>query len=131
MSFRRASHCSVQALLLGVALLSACSGKDKGVTADGDGTGDGDAGIDGGYTLPPPVCPPENEYCKQAPVDEVPSCGSESIDLTPVGVNVMLAVDGSYAMKNHWDIVQVAIKKMIESNTRLNFGAHLFWANPS
>ena len=127
---RSASSLATCALLTSVLALGACAGKEKGVTGElPEGGLNLDAGADSGSFVP--VCPPENEWCNpvEPAGDAGSSCGSEAVNLAPVGVNVMLAVDGSFAMKSHWDIVQVAIKKMVESNSQLNFGAHLFWAN--
>jgi hypothetical protein len=124
-----------QGLLCGLlcgAALAACAGKEPdGVTGVVDNVDAGQA--DAGDTTPVvPVCPPENEFCQPHVVEAgVVTCGTEQIDLTPSGVNVMIAVDGSYAMRGHWTVVQDAIKKMLEANSDLNFGAHLFWANAS
>jgi hypothetical protein len=113
--------------------LPACGGKDDPVTAIDQGPID--SGAPDVYVPPaPPPCPPENQFCNGGnvpPPEIVNTCGSKDIDLTPTGVNVMLAVDGSYAMRAHWPVVQTAIKKMLEANSDLNFGAHLFWANAS
>jgi hypothetical protein len=114
--------------------LAACSGKDPDITAmdtPGD-AGAPDTAVD--TPAPPPPCPPENQFCNVntvPPPDIINTCGSEKIDLTPSGVNVMIALDGSYAMRAHWPVVQQAIKKMLEANPDLSFGAHLFWANAS
>jgi hypothetical protein len=111
-------------------VLGACAGKEEVV----------EAGIilpieDGGLPAAPmTVCTPDNVFCNPPPamqVDGGAGCGNAEIDLEPVGVNVMIAVDGSAAMANHWETLQLAIKKMLESNASLNFGAHLFWADVS
>jgi hypothetical protein len=118
--------------LMAGATLGACSGDDPGVQAMPTPN---DAGMEDAYTPPAaPMCPPGNPFCETntvPPPDIVSTCGAKDIDLTPTGVNVMIALDGSYAMRGHWPVVQTAIKKMLEANSDLNFGAHLFWANAS
>jgi hypothetical protein len=56
--------------------------------------------------------------------------GSETFDLEPVAVNVMIAVDGSNSMKAFWSQIQDAIERMIETNPSQNYGMHLFWGEP-
>lgn len=133
------SQAAFLAALLGVCsgTLSACAGQDPvtGVEGTGADAGDrGDGGAEASIPMGPPPCPPENKFCNDPPVEVdggTMTCGTQAIDLTPASVNVMLAVDGSYAMRNHWTVVQEALKKMLEANSDLNFGAHLFWANAS
>ncbi|MFM2415886.1 MAG: hypothetical protein RL385_609, partial [Pseudomonadota bacterium] len=81
-----------------------------------------------------PTCETDNAYCDDQPSatqETLPSCGNEPVSLTQSGVNVMLALDGSYAMRAHWATVQAALKRLVENNPTLDYGAHLFWANPS
>jgi hypothetical protein len=114
-------------------LLAACAAKEDGVEATDRAPQDGGVPDTAVYVPPPPpMCPPDNPFCGTMPPptnEVVNTCGAENIDLTPTGVNVMIALDGSYAMRAHWPVVQNAIKKMLEANSDLNFGAHLFWAN--
>jgi hypothetical protein len=119
-------------LVLGAALW-ACAGKDPDPivsTVDGGGQGvdAGDAGT--AYVPFVPVCEEGNRFCGDggsAPL--TPTCG-DPVTLTPSGVNVMIALDGSYAMRAHWSVVQNAVKRLVENNPTLDYGAHLFWANP-
>jgi hypothetical protein len=41
-------------------------------------------------------------------VDAGTICDNRPIEINPVGVNVMLAVDGSKAMSAHWETMQLA-----------------------
>lgn len=122
--------------LLLAALCTACSARNpgQGVTAAFDASVPVAPPPDAGAMLPPVVCTEENRFCGSAPppmADAGALCGNAPIDLEPVGVNVMVAVDGSKAMSAHWETMQLALKKMIEENLSLNFGAHLFWADVS
>jgi hypothetical protein len=81
-----------------------------------------------------PTCETDNAYCDDQPSatqETLPGCGNDPVSLTQSGVNVMLAIDGSYAMRAHWATVQAALKRLVENNPTLDYGAHLFWANPS
>lgn len=112
-------------------LLSACSAHDPGVVSIPDASVAAPP-VDAGAMVPTAVCTPDNIFCNGLPPgerDAGPSCNNTAINVEPVGVNVMIAVDGSKAMANHWESLQGAIKKMIEENLSLNFGAHLFWAD--
>jgi hypothetical protein len=114
------------------ASLGACSGRDPSVTGDADAAVAAPiATPDAGPPIPPiATCTPENRFCEPAPpMSSAPACGNMAINIEPVGVNVMIAVDGSKAMSNHWEAMQGALKKMIEDNISLNFGAHLFYAD--
>jgi hypothetical protein len=114
-------------------VLTGCAAKEPGVSAQPGPVGSGgpsDAGADAPAFVP--TCMADNEFCKDPPVatgDAGTICGSQSVAIEPVGVNVMLAVEGSYAMRNHWPVVQSAVKRMLETNSQLNYGAHLFWAD--
>jgi hypothetical protein len=126
-------HLRAAGIALGVALLGACSAQDAstGAVAVLDASVVSSVPDAGAPSLPPVTCTADNPFCMpsgQTP-PPTPSCGETRIDLTPVGVNVMIAVDGSKAMANHWESLQNAIKKMIEENLSLNFGAHLFYAD--
>lgn len=122
--------------LLLLALSAACSARNPGggVTAAFDASTPVLPPADAGTLLPPVTCTADNRFCGDAGptvVDAGTLCGNAPIDLEPVGVNVMVAVDGSKAMSAHWETMQLALKKMIEENLSLNFGAHLFWADVS
>jgi hypothetical protein len=121
--------------LLLLALSAACSAGNSGsgVMAAYDASAPA-LPADAGTVLPPVTCTADNRFCGDAGptvVSAGPVCGNAPIDLEPVGVNVMVAVDGSKAMAAHWETMQLALKKMIEENLSLNFGAHLFWADVS
>jgi hypothetical protein len=129
---RLSTHAYVSlSCLLGCAwLLGGCSGRDPMTGTSPDASTLPVATEDAG-TAPPVVdCTPENKFCNP-PTTPPPAstCGTTAINLEPVGVNVMIAVDGSKAMANHWETLQLGIKKMIEDNLSLNFGAHLFYAD--
>jgi Mg-chelatase subunit ChlD len=123
----------VLAVCLGLALsvLVGCSARDRGVGALPIPP-DPVPVVDAGPAMNPVVaCTPDNIFCNppMEPPPASPSCQNAMINVQPVGVNVMIAVDGSKAMANHWEILQNGIKKMIEQNLTLNFGAHLFYAD--
>jgi hypothetical protein len=82
--------------------------------------------------LPPenakPTCAPDNPFCAPMVINQEPtSCGSEELDLTPTGVNVMLAIDGSSSMRPHWARVREAVTKLRKENPASAFGVHLFY----
>jgi hypothetical protein len=118
------SHALVlTALLVG----SGCSGNEGGGTQSGvDDIGMPDAGNDDGADQD------EDEDDDEDPTDgDDGACGgSETFDLEPAAVNVMIAVDGSNSMKTFWGQVQDAIERMIEQNPQQNYGVHLFWGEP-
>jgi len=119
---------------LALSFAAACSGSDPGATVSVGADG-GTPAVDAGEPAAPfvPVCEDGNRFCSAPPTDTpaTPTCGNEPVTLSPSGVNIMIAIDGSYAMRAHWSVVQTAVKRMIENNAELNFGAHLFWANPT
>lgn len=74
------------------------------------------------------VCPASNPYCRDdASVVVAPSCGNQAIDLTPVGVNVMIAVEGAASMMPHWQRIQTAVKGLRDNHPDSAFGLQLFW----
>jgi hypothetical protein len=123
--------------LLVLALGAACSARNPGadgVAAVYDASTAAPTPADAGTVLPPVVCTAENRFCGNPPptvVDAGTLCGNNAVEIKPVGVNVMLAVDGSKAMSAHWETMQLALKKLIEENLSLSFGAHVFWADVS
>lgn len=123
--------------LLSLLWLGACAA-DSAPVRTGPGT-DLDAalpGADTGPTLvvPPPepakpACPPDNPFCAPVVISQEPTtnCGSEEVDLTPAGVNVMVAIDGSASMRPHWERVREAVAKLRKENAASAFGVHLFY----
>jgi hypothetical protein len=96
-----------------------------------------DAGTGPGNEMP--ICPPTNPFCIANP-DETAintgstnsptatTCASEPIDLTPAGINIMIAVDGSASMETHWTRIQDAIKGIRKNNPNSAIGIQIFWA---
>jgi hypothetical protein len=123
------------ALALTALAWSGCSAREPGIMALDPGPsviGDAGAPVDAAPFVP--MCTAENKFCEPPPLvvgdgGVATACGSQAVTIEPVGVNVMLAVEGSFAMRNHWSVVQNGVKKMLESNSNLNYGAHLFWAD--
>ena len=91
-----------------------------------------------------PICAPDNPFCHADPVitgsagaageggplvATTRDCGSLPIDLTPAGVNIVLAVDGAASMREHWADVGTAIRSLRANNATAAFGMHLFWAD--
>jgi hypothetical protein len=85
---------------------------------------------------PETLCPPDNPFCTGNPEPTgIPTevttefvCANEPIDLTPVGINIMIAVDGSSSMETHWPRIQEAIRSLRLENPGASFGIQLFWA---
>jgi hypothetical protein len=110
--------------------LPACS-----ASRDDDGPSEQDAGaveaVNDAAVRPPrkPVeeCPADNPYCKRDASAPVVSCGNQPVDLEPVGVNVMVAVDGSASMGTHWPRIQSAIQELRATHPDSQFGLQLFW----
>lgn len=106
-------------------------GVADGVDTDGDGIAD--KRLPGGPPLPwekdddEPECPPDNPYCGDDGTVPPAACGEASFDIEPIGVNVMIAVDGSKSMNSYWYKIQEAIRDMIVTNPRLNYGMHVFY----
>lgn len=123
---------------LAAALLAACAG-DPDATSRVTApmftpvqAGGGAPTID----IPQVTCPPENPFCGRAPTampmnDGKMSCGDVPIDLTPAGVNIMIAVDGSPSMMTHWSGIQTAVRSLYRSNPSAQFGIHVFWGEPA
>ncbi|HEY6877804.1 MAG TPA: VWA domain-containing protein [Polyangiales bacterium] len=121
-----------------VLLVVAC-GKDRVVQSGDAGWGDSEDTLDAGKPAPKPVeedCPPSNPYCddeqtkgEQKPT--TPVCGNSQINLDTVGVNVMIAVDGSASMSPHWTRIQEAVSRLRDAHPDAAFGVHVFWGNVS
>jgi hypothetical protein len=83
--------------------------------------------------IPAVMCPPSNPFCGRMATmvtNRNPGrtiCGDSSINLTPAGVNIMIAVDGSPTMVTHWPGIQTAVRSLYESNPTAQFGIHVFW----
>jgi hypothetical protein len=83
------------------------------------------------------ICPPTNPFCTDSP-DLVPigtpesptvtTCANTPIDLSPAGINIMIAVDGSSSMETHWSRIQEAIRGLRSSHPDSAFGIQIFWA---
>ena len=89
-------------------------------------------------------CAPDNPFCSQDPlitgssgtagsggpvISTTTDCGSLPIDLTPTGVNIMIAVDGAASMRAHWDDIATAVRSLRANNPSAAFGVHVFWAD--
>lgn len=73
------------------------------------------------------ACPPENPYCNEPPTGPDDTCGSESIDLNPAGVNLMIAVDGAASMATHWPRIRSSVESFRNSHPDAAVGLHVFW----
>jgi hypothetical protein len=75
-------------------------------------------------------CPPSNPFCEdETKPDAGPkvSCGNASIDLDTVGVNIMLAIDGSASMAPHWERIRAAVSTLHDAHPEAQFGVQVFW----
>ncbi|MET0287822.1 MAG: VWA domain-containing protein [Polyangiales bacterium] len=116
--------------LLALGLLACGAERDGGVSsADGGrAPGERDAG-------PKPdaeeACPRSNPYCKDPAKPDAgppkPTCGNAAIDLDTVGVNIMLAIDGSASMAPHWDRIRTAVGRLHDGHPEAQFGVQVFW----
>jgi hypothetical protein len=116
----------VVAALALVASLGGCSGSDPETTITPPSTGD-DAGMPGKPDAggpPPPQC--MGIYCDGGMPP--PSCGGDEIKFKANTTNVMFLVDGSGSMAPNWATIRDAMAKIINANSKLNFGAHVFYA---
>ncbi len=96
-----------------------------------------DRDIDAGQTQapdaakPPTVdsCPASNPYCKDGKPDAgtKTTCANAPINLDSVGVNIMLAIDGSASMAPHWDRIRAAVGKLHDEHPEAQFGVQVFW----
>src|SRR5690606_1633015 len=85
---------------------------------------------DGGVSSPDDAgaaCPESNPYCDEAPSGPDHTCGSEPIDLSPAGVNLMIAVDGAASMATHWSRIRSAVEGFTTSHPDSAVGLHVFW----
>ncbi|MDB4975617.1 MAG: hypothetical protein JWN48_3958 [Myxococcaceae bacterium] len=110
-------------------LLAACSHPRSDDELGGDG-GVETPLTDAGKPVKKPVdaCPTDNPYCKSdAGMVAAQTCGNQPIDLAPVGVNVMVAIEGSAPMAVHWPRVQDAVKQLRDNHPESAFGLQIFW----
>jgi hypothetical protein len=85
--------------------------------------GPGDAGV-----AQAPSCDSTNPFCSDASTaPPVETCGNQAIDLSPVGVNIMVAIDGAASMATHWPRIQEAIQGLRQSHPNAGVGMHVFW----
>ena len=121
-------------LLAAVALTAGCA--DHRAITDTLAHGDAGAPVEAGtkervVLMPADPCGSDNPYCQTDAGRAVaaPSCGSRKYDLRPVGVNVVVAVDGSMSMNTFWPQIRDAVGAMMDQNPTIAFGADLFWAD--
>ena len=123
--------------------LSACSAKAPSQQNNFRGAAAGTvATVEAPVVPEAPECPPGNPFCSKMPDMETvlttdmtlppptttrADCGELPQDITPAGVNVMVAVDGSASMGTHWDNVKQAIMDLRLRNPEANFGVQVFW----
>jgi hypothetical protein len=82
-----------------------------------------------------PICPPDNPFCLRQPeqpimtgtIPTTVTCANQPIDLTPAGINIMIAVDGSASMATHWTRIQAALKGLRAAHPNSSFGLQIFW----
>jgi hypothetical protein len=115
-------------------LLAACllvtSGACGGTNAPRPGPApeprDEDAGLDeDSDPISEEDCPEDNPFCASGDGDT--DCGSAPIDLTPAGVNIIVAVDGAASMATHWPKIKSAIRDLRTAHPKAAMGVQLFW----
>jgi hypothetical protein len=111
-------------------LLACGADREGGAVADGGSSAPSER--DAGSKLPTEeACPTSNPYCKDPQKPDAgpakPSCGNLPIDLDTVGVNVMVALDGSASMAPHWDRIREAVARLRDAHTEAQFGIQVFW----
>ena len=92
--------------------------------------GSGELPVDAGTSEdldPISECPEDNPYCDDGDDGSDNECGNLPIDLTPVGVNIMVAVDGAASMKTHWQRIQSAVKALADGHPSAAVGLQVFW----
>jgi len=117
-------------LLLGALVAGTACSQARAPVSTGDDEADADPVVDAGKPAKPkPVdaCPASNPYCKRDAAPPPPSCATVPVDLTPAGVNVMIAVEGAASMQKHWPIVQTAVKKLRANHPNSAFGLQVFY----
>jgi len=106
---------------------SACGGKTPTQPAIAPISGDADAGADGGDGDGDgdDDCPEDNPYCDVGDGDT--DCGTTPVDLSPAGVNIIVAVDGAASMATHWTKIKNAIGSLRTAHPEAAMGVQLFW----
>jgi hypothetical protein len=137
----RVRHLTLRGVIVGgmIALLAGCAGDPQGSgRMSQPATPATDQGSNPTIDIPTVDCPPTNPFCSstgaQMPTATNPtptSCGEVPIDLTPAGVNIMIAVDGSPSMVTHWSMIETAVRSLYTSNPTAQFGVHVFWGEPA
>ncbi|MFT3924195.1 MAG: hypothetical protein QM778_16795 [Myxococcales bacterium] len=107
-------------------LAAACSGAEKPTQTPGTIMGDPDAGAGDGPDEDESDCPEANPFCAEDD-DSENGCGNQPIDLTPAGVNIMVAVDGAASMASHWPRIQAALKDLRANHPDSQIGLQVFW----
>jgi len=123
--------------------LTACSAKPPAQNSFRGAVAAGTGATEQAPVVPEaPECSPGNPFCSMMP--DMPTlimtdatlppptttrtdCGELPQDITPAGVNVMVAVDGSASMGTHWENVKKAIMDLRMRNPEANFGVQVFW----
>ncbi|MEY4582912.1 MAG: hypothetical protein RL701_7615 [Pseudomonadota bacterium] len=127
-----AGQSTLLVVLVCLAATAACSARNAPVQRGSYGTAGSAHVADGGsLATATPVCAAANSYCSTAPVPVIPAapgCSPEPIDLTPAGVNIMVAIDGSASMATHWTRIQTAVKALRRSHPNAAVGLQVFWA---
>ncbi|MFM2416913.1 MAG: hypothetical protein RL385_1636 [Pseudomonadota bacterium] len=117
---------------LGVALVAAaCSGDppdDTSLDAAVGSVADGAAAVLPAVpSAPTPACTPDNPYCGAGNAVPTAVCANAPIALDTVGVNVMVAIDGSASMATHWPRIIDAVRGLARSHPDSAFGLQIFW----
>jgi Mg-chelatase subunit ChlD len=74
-----------------------------------------------------PACSADNPYCSTANTAPTAVCANAPIALDPVGVNVMIGIDGSASMATHWPRIVDAVRGLARSHPDSAFGLQIFW----
>lgn len=113
-------------------LALACSAERRPVktSEDDDQTNVRDASVRDGRApkeVEEDECPEDNPFCRNDAPVATPKCASADIDLAPIGVNVMVAIDGSAAMQPHWAQMQKVLESLRREHPDSALGVHVFW----
>ncbi|MFT3922983.1 MAG: VWA domain-containing protein [Myxococcales bacterium] len=106
---------------------SACGGKPQsqpGVAVDPRAHDAGSQEDDGPQEADD--CPEDNPFCDSRD-DSDADCGNTPIDVTPAGVNIMVAVDGAASMATHWSKIKDALRNLRKAHPDAAMGVQLFW----
>ncbi|HEX6245435.1 MAG TPA: hypothetical protein VFZ61_31145 [Polyangiales bacterium] len=109
--------------------MTACAADPE--TRAGDATAPAvipDAGLGDTGVTPGAACGADNPFCNDASsAPQVEMCGNEPIDLSPAGINIMVAIDGAASMATHWPRIQEAIAGLRQAHPKAGVGMHVFW----